>query len=227
METIHVKFDEWTEQTAPVHSSPGPAHNLLTPGPISSGLVPNPPPVAPYIPPTNKELEILFQSMFDEYFETSTVDRLVPPAPTAQAPVNPTGPLVSILIDQEVPLGSHSLSTSNHQSSSVHQGVAAEHSFEVNPFAVADPEPFVNVFAPDHHSEASSSGLSAATTSSTPGLNTSTSTEHFIREHSRKRETVVELYFVRTEYQLADIFTKALPSERFKFILPHGWHEEL
>ncbi|GJW68150.1 hypothetical protein Tco_0122574 [Tanacetum coccineum] len=31
---------------------------------------------------------------------------------------------------------------------------------------------------------------------------------------------VVELYFVRTEYQLADIFTKALPRERFEFILP-------
>ncbi|GKB62368.1 hypothetical protein Tco_0918554 [Tanacetum coccineum] len=31
---------------------------------------------------------------------------------------------------------------------------------------------------------------------------------------------VAELYFVRTEYQLADIFTKALPRERFKFILP-------
>ncbi|GJT24976.1 retrovirus-related pol polyprotein from transposon TNT 1-94 [Tanacetum coccineum] len=30
---------------------------------------------------------------------------------------------------------------------------------------------------------------------------------------------VVELYFVRTEYQLAGIFTKALPRERFKFIL--------
>ncbi|GKE92183.1 hypothetical protein Tco_1573278, partial [Tanacetum coccineum] len=26
-------------------------------------------------------------------------------------------------------------------------------------------------------------------------------------------------YFVRTEYQLADIFTKALPRERFEFIL--------
>ncbi|GKE01746.1 retrovirus-related pol polyprotein from transposon TNT 1-94 [Tanacetum coccineum] len=29
-----------------------------------------------------------------------------------------------------------------------------------------------------------------------------------------------ELYFVRTEYQLADIFTKVLPRERFEFILP-------
>ncbi|GKE58201.1 retrovirus-related pol polyprotein from transposon TNT 1-94 [Tanacetum coccineum] len=39
---------------------PGPAPNLSTLGPISSGLVPNPPPAAPYVPPTNKELEILF-----------------------------------------------------------------------------------------------------------------------------------------------------------------------
>ncbi|GKB10871.1 retrovirus-related pol polyprotein from transposon TNT 1-94, partial [Tanacetum coccineum] len=31
METIHVTFDELTEQTTPVHSSPGLAHNLLTP----------------------------------------------------------------------------------------------------------------------------------------------------------------------------------------------------
>ncbi|GJS43293.1 retrovirus-related pol polyprotein from transposon TNT 1-94 [Tanacetum coccineum] len=30
---------------------------------------------------------------------------------------------------------------------------------------------------------------------------------------------VIELYFVRTEYQLADIFTKALPRERFNFLI--------
>ncbi|GJW15197.1 putative ribonuclease H-like domain-containing protein [Tanacetum coccineum] len=165
METIHVTFDELTGQTAPVHFSPGPAPILLTPGPISSGLVPNPPPAAPYVPPTNKELEILFQPMFDEYFESSTVDRRVPPAPAAQAPVNPTGPSVSIPIDQEAPSGSHSPSSLDHQSSSVHQGVAAEHSFEVNPFAAADPEPFVNVFALDHNSEASSSRVIARTES--------------------------------------------------------------
>ncbi|GKE38493.1 copia protein [Tanacetum coccineum] len=41
---------------------------------------------------------------------------------------------------------------------------------------------------------------------------------HFIREQVEKG--VAELYFVRTEYQLADIFTKALPRERFEFILP-------
>ncbi|GKD46834.1 hypothetical protein Tco_1271479 [Tanacetum coccineum] len=40
---------------------------------------------------------------------------------------------------------------------------------------------------------------------------------HFIREQVKKG--VVELYFVTTDYQLADIFTKALPRERFEFLL--------
>ncbi|GKF26905.1 hypothetical protein Tco_0082799 [Tanacetum coccineum] len=31
---------------------------------------------------------------------------------------------------------------------------------------------------------------------------------------------VVELYFVKTDYQLTDIFTKVLPRERFEFLLP-------
>ncbi|GKE15286.1 retrovirus-related pol polyprotein from transposon TNT 1-94 [Tanacetum coccineum] len=76
METIHVSFDELTGQTAPLHSSSGPAPNLLTLGSISSELVPNPTPAAPYVPPTYKELEILFQPIFDEYFKPLTVDRL-------------------------------------------------------------------------------------------------------------------------------------------------------
>ncbi|GJX00862.1 retrovirus-related pol polyprotein from transposon TNT 1-94 [Tanacetum coccineum] len=123
------------------------------------GLVPNPAPAIPYVPPTNKELELLFQPMFDEYFELPMGDHHVPPVPAGQAPVNPTGPSVSISFDQDAPLGSHSPSSLDHQSSSVHHGVAAEHSFEVNPFVAADHEPFVNVFAPYPNSEASSSGV--------------------------------------------------------------------
>ncbi|GJU56746.1 retrovirus-related pol polyprotein from transposon TNT 1-94 [Tanacetum coccineum] len=41
---------------------------------------------------------------------------------------------------------------------------------------------------------------------------------HFIRD--QVENGVVELYFVTTDYQLADIFTKALPRERFEFLLP-------
>ncbi|GKA85941.1 retrovirus-related pol polyprotein from transposon TNT 1-94 [Tanacetum coccineum] len=40
---------------------------------------------------------------------------------------------------------------------------------------------------------------------------------HFIKE--QVENGVVELYFVKTEYQLADIFTKALPRERFEFLI--------
>nr|GEV44526.1 reverse transcriptase domain-containing protein [Tanacetum cinerariifolium] len=40
---------------------------------------------------------------------------------------------------------------------------------------------------------------------------------HFIKEHVENG--IVELYFVRMEYQLADIFTKPLPRERFNFMI--------
>nr|GEX22128.1 hypothetical protein [Tanacetum cinerariifolium] len=40
---------------------------------------------------------------------------------------------------------------------------------------------------------------------------------HFIKEKDEKG--IVELFFVGTEYQLADLFTKALPEERFKYLV--------
>ncbi|GJS95495.1 hypothetical protein Tco_0802463 [Tanacetum coccineum] len=40
---------------------------------------------------------------------------------------------------------------------------------------------------------------------------------HFIKE--QVENGIVELYFVRTKYQLADIFTKPLPRERFNFLI--------
>nr|GFB72627.1 integrase, catalytic region, zinc finger, CCHC-type, peptidase aspartic, catalytic [Tanacetum cinerariifolium] len=61
METIHIQFDELSEPMAPVQLSTGPAPTFLKPGQISSGLVPNMVLAAPYVPHTNKELEILFQ----------------------------------------------------------------------------------------------------------------------------------------------------------------------
>ncbi|GKE70691.1 hypothetical protein Tco_1528763, partial [Tanacetum coccineum] len=40
---------------------------------------------------------------------------------------------------------------------------------------------------------------------------------HFIKEHVENG--VIELYFVNTEYQLANIFTKALGQERIEFLI--------
>nr|GEW84361.1 hypothetical protein [Tanacetum cinerariifolium] len=159
MGTIHVQFDELIEQMAPVHLGTGPAPNFLTSGQISSGLVPNPVPATPYAPPTNKELEILFQPMFDEYLEHPRVERPVHPAQAVQAPVNSAGTPSSTTIDQDAPSPGISPSTSALQSYSLHQGVAAEpHYMEDNPIAPVDNNPFVNVFAPKPHSKASSYG---------------------------------------------------------------------
>ncbi|GKA84457.1 retrovirus-related pol polyprotein from transposon TNT 1-94 [Tanacetum coccineum] len=124
VETIHVQFDELAKQMAHVHISSGPEPILMTPRQISSGLVPTPAPVAPYVLPTNKDLGILFQSMFDEYFEPPSVERPVPNAPAVHVPI------VS----------------------------AAGPTFEDNPFAQTENNPFVNPFAPEPSSEESSSG---------------------------------------------------------------------
>nr|GEW68187.1 retrovirus-related Pol polyprotein from transposon TNT 1-94 [Tanacetum cinerariifolium] len=85
------------------YSRTGPAPNFLTPGQISSGLVPNSVPATPYVPPTNKDLEILFQPMFDEYLEPPRIERPVSPAQAVQAPVNSAGTPSSTIIDQDAP----------------------------------------------------------------------------------------------------------------------------
>nr|GEW18019.1 retrovirus-related Pol polyprotein from transposon TNT 1-94 [Tanacetum cinerariifolium] len=143
MESIHVQFDKLTEQMAPVRPSPGPAPSLLTPGPISSGLVPNPAPAVPYVPPTNKELVLLFQPMFDEYFNPPG-DRRSFSTSEVQDPVIPTGPSESITMDVDAPSGSSLISSSDHQSTSVQLGVAAEQSTKANLSTATDPVPFVN-----------------------------------------------------------------------------------
>nr|GEY89822.1 hypothetical protein [Tanacetum cinerariifolium] len=40
---------------------------------------------------------------------------------------------------------------------------------------------------------------------------------HFIKEHVEKG--TIELYFVKTDYQLAEIFTKALPADRYNYLV--------
>ncbi|GJQ91856.1 hypothetical protein Tco_0002995 [Tanacetum coccineum] len=47
---------------------------------------------------------------------------------------------------------------------------------------------------------------------------------HFIKEHVKNG--VIELYFVNTKYQLADIFTKALGRERIEFLISKLEHAE-
>nr|GFD20202.1 hypothetical protein [Tanacetum cinerariifolium] len=70
--------------------------------------------------------------MFDEYLEAPRVERPIPPAPAVQVPVNSAGAPSSTTIDQDAP----SLN---------------------NLVAPIDNNPFINVFAPEPSSDASSS----------------------------------------------------------------------
>nr|GEW21271.1 reverse transcriptase domain-containing protein [Tanacetum cinerariifolium] len=108
--------------------------------------------------PTNKDLEILFQLMLNKYLEPPRVERPVYPTQAVQAPVNSAGTPSSTTIDQDAPSPSILPSSSALQSHSLHQGVAAESILmEDNLVAPVDNNVFVNVFAPEPHSEASSS----------------------------------------------------------------------
>ncbi|GKE47488.1 retrovirus-related pol polyprotein from transposon TNT 1-94 [Tanacetum coccineum] len=96
--------------------------------------------------------------MFDEYLEPPHVERPVSPAPAVPIPVNSAGTPSSTTIDQDAPSPSHSPSSSALQSLSIHQGVAAKSTLmEDNLFAPVDNDSFINVFASELSSEASSS----------------------------------------------------------------------
>nr|GEX13731.1 retrovirus-related Pol polyprotein from transposon TNT 1-94 [Tanacetum cinerariifolium] len=96
--------------------------------------------------------------MIDEYLEPLRVERPDSPAPAVQAPVNSASTPSSTTIDQDAPSLSISSSSSALQSDSLHQGVAAESTFiEDNPVPPVDNHPFINVFAHEPSSDASSS----------------------------------------------------------------------
>ncbi|GKB96404.1 retrovirus-related pol polyprotein from transposon TNT 1-94, partial [Tanacetum coccineum] len=61
IETIHVDFDELTAM-ASEHNSSGPALHEMTPAIISSGLVPNPPPLTPFVPPSRSDWDFFSSS---------------------------------------------------------------------------------------------------------------------------------------------------------------------
>ncbi|GJX30609.1 retrovirus-related pol polyprotein from transposon TNT 1-94 [Tanacetum coccineum] len=107
METIHVDFDELSAM-ASEQSTLEPALHDMTPTTPSSGLVPNLPPSASYVPPTRDEWDILFQPVFDELL--NPLANVVSPVSAVVAPVPDysTGTTSSIIIDQDAP----SLSTS-------------------------------------------------------------------------------------------------------------------
>ncbi|GJZ90185.1 retrovirus-related pol polyprotein from transposon TNT 1-94 [Tanacetum coccineum] len=88
------------------------------------GLVQNPSPSTPYVPPTKKDWDILFQPMFDEYFQPPSVVSHAPPVVVvALIPIDTTSTPFSTLVDQDVPSASTLLTPKDLQAPILHQDV--------------------------------------------------------------------------------------------------------
>nr|GEX17206.1 hypothetical protein [Tanacetum cinerariifolium] len=122
----------WAEAVA---TATGPAPTFLTP--TQSGSCNS------LCTPTNKELEILFQPMFDEYLEPPRAERLDSPAQAVQFSVTSAGTTLSNTIDQDEPSPHISPSSSALQSHSLPLGIIAEpHFMEDHNVASVDNNPF-------------------------------------------------------------------------------------
>ncbi|GJZ08865.1 retrovirus-related pol polyprotein from transposon TNT 1-94 [Tanacetum coccineum] len=88
-------------QIASEQFSLGPELQLLTPRIISSGLMQKPHSPTPYVPLINNNWDILFQPMFDEYFNPPPSVASLVPAVVAPGPVDSTGTPSSTSIDQD------------------------------------------------------------------------------------------------------------------------------
>ncbi|GJW18345.1 retrovirus-related pol polyprotein from transposon TNT 1-94 [Tanacetum coccineum] len=84
-------------------SSLEPVLHEMTHATPSSGLIPNPPPSAPFVPSLRHEWDIVFQPGFDEFFSPPASVASPVPAEEASAPVESTGLPSSTTVDQDAP----------------------------------------------------------------------------------------------------------------------------
>ncbi|GKB01418.1 retrovirus-related pol polyprotein from transposon TNT 1-94 [Tanacetum coccineum] len=108
--------------------------------------------------PTDKELEMLFQPMFDEHLEQSRVNEPVPSATEFNAQVVPPGTSLSTTIAQDAPSTSASSSTSDIHLPVQHQEIAEEPIQEDTPIIHDVLPPSHNLVTGDPGSAQSSSG---------------------------------------------------------------------
>ncbi|GJT85694.1 retrovirus-related pol polyprotein from transposon TNT 1-94 [Tanacetum coccineum] len=157
----NLDFDELTIM-ASKHSSSGPVLHEMIPATIILGLMPNPPPSTPLVPPLRNDWDLLFQPLFSELLNlTSSVDRLAPEviAPIAEvvAPVSTasTGSPSSTTFDQDAPSPSNSQTTPETQSPVIPNNVEEDnHDLDV---AHMNNYSFFGIPIPENDSEASSS----------------------------------------------------------------------
>ncbi|GJS31379.1 retrovirus-related pol polyprotein from transposon TNT 1-94 [Tanacetum coccineum] len=176
IETIHVDFDELTAM-ASEHSSSGPALHEMTPVSISSGLVPNPSPSTPFVPPTRSDWDLLFQPMFDESLNVDFhAPEVIAPIPEAVAPEHAvsTGSPSSTTVDQDAPSPSNSHTPQETQTPIISHDVEEDnHDIEV---AHMGNDPYFGIPIPEVPSDQSSSDV----------IHTIVHPDHQVSEHTSK-----------------------------------------
>ncbi|GJT62583.1 retrovirus-related pol polyprotein from transposon TNT 1-94 [Tanacetum coccineum] len=176
-----IDFDELTAM-ASKHSSSGPALHEMTPATISSGLVPNPPPSTPFVPPSRTDWDMLFQMLFDELLNPPpSVDH---PASEVVTPIDEVATLVPVVstgspssttVDQDAPSPSNSQTTPDAQPPVIPNDVEEEnHDIEV---AHIGNDPYFGIPIPEVPSDQSSSSDS---------IHTNVPPDHQIFEHNNK-----------------------------------------
>ncbi|GKB04217.1 hypothetical protein Tco_0832360 [Tanacetum coccineum] len=135
--------------------SSGPGPQLMTPGTLCSGLVPNPPSPTLSIPPTKKDWEILFQPMFDEYFNPpASVVSPVLAVVTLVLADSTSSPSLT-LVDQDALSPSNSQTPPESQSQFIHLDAEEEnHDIKV---VHMDNDQYFRILIPEPSSEESSS----------------------------------------------------------------------
>ncbi|GJY58832.1 retrovirus-related pol polyprotein from transposon TNT 1-94 [Tanacetum coccineum] len=181
IETIHVDFDELTVM-ASEHSSLGSVLHEMTPATISSGLVPNPPPLTPFVPPSRSDWDILFQPLFDELLTPPPcVDY---PTPEVVAPIHEvvapvlaisTGSPSSTNVDQDAPSLSNSQTSPETQPPIIPNDVEEDnHDIEIEHMGN---DPYFGIPIPEVSSDQSSSS---------DIIHTNVHPNHQISEHNSK-----------------------------------------
>nr|GEY97995.1 retrovirus-related Pol polyprotein from transposon TNT 1-94 [Tanacetum cinerariifolium] len=110
------------------------------------------------------QFDELFEPMAPVQLSTGPALTFLTPGQIILVPVNSAGTPSSITIDQDAHSLSHSPSPLALQSPCLHQGVATKSTLmDENPFAPVDNNPFINIFAPEPTSAASSSRDASST----------------------------------------------------------------
>ncbi|GKE23997.1 retrovirus-related pol polyprotein from transposon TNT 1-94 [Tanacetum coccineum] len=126
LKMIQIRLNATLTAMASEQSSLEPALHVMTPTTPSSGLVLNPPPSAPFVPPLRHEWDLVLQPVFDEFFSPpASVSSLVL-VEEAPALVESIGSPSSTTVDQDAPAPSTSQTTPQSQSQIIPLSVEEE-----------------------------------------------------------------------------------------------------